>query len=71
MANKKLAGISKPKVFASLKTGSGKITAADENSATSSQRKAYFSFNFPRLIENRTNPITNTAIKIPTIGLFT
>ena len=71
MANKKLAGISKPKVFASLKTGSGKITAAEENKATSNQRNAYFSFNLPRLMENRTNPITKTANKIPTIGLFT
>jgi hypothetical protein len=68
--NRKLAGISKPKELAILKTVSGKITAADENNATSSQRIAYFSFNLPRLIETRTNPIIKTAKTIATIGLF-
>lgn len=70
MANKKLAGISNPSEFANLNTGSGKITAAEENKATSNHRKAYFSFNFPLLIENRTKPIIKIAKTIPTIGLF-
>ena len=67
---RKLAGISKPKELAILKTVSGKITAADENNATSNQRIAYFSFNLPRLIETRTNQIIKTAKTIATIGLF-
>ena len=68
---RKLAGISKPNELAILKTVSGKITAADENNATSNQRIAYFSFKRPRLIETRTNPIIRTAKIIATIGLFT
>jgi hypothetical protein len=70
MANKKLAGILNPSEFANLNTGSGKITAAEENKATSNQRNAYFSFNFPLLIENKTKPIIKIAKTIPTIGLF-
>jgi hypothetical protein len=67
---RKLEGILKPKEFAILKTVSGKITAADENKATSNQRIAYFSFNLPRLMETRTKPIIKTAKMIATIGLF-
>ena len=70
IANKKFAGISKPSEFANLKTGSGKITAAEENNETKSQRKAYFSFNFPLRIENKTIPIIKTAKIIPTNVLF-
>jgi hypothetical protein len=70
MLKRKLAGISKPKVFAILKTVSGKITAAEENKATSNQRIAYFSFRRPLLIETKTKPIITTAKMIATIGLF-
>lgn len=38
---RKFEGISNPKVFAILKTVSGKITAAEDTNATSNQRIAY------------------------------
>ncbi len=68
---RKLEGNSNPKVFAILKTVSGKITAADENKATNNHRIAYFSFKRPRLMETNTKPIINTAKMTATIGLFT
>ena len=70
IANKKFAGILKPSEFANLKTGSGKITAAEEKSETKSHKKAYFSFNFPLRIENKTIPKIKTAKIIPTNVLF-
>ena len=70
IANKKFAGILKPSEFANLKTGSGKITAAEEKSETKSHKKAYFSFNFPLRIENKTIPRIKTAKIIPTKVLF-
>ena len=70
VANKKLEGISNPRLLASLKIGSGKITAADEISETNNHKIAYFSFSLPLLIEKRTKPIMKIAIIKPTIELF-